>query len=330
MMRRKTIKSMTAWMAVSLLSLTPLSQAHAQENAYPNNPIRLVVTFSPGGSVDIIARLIGPKLSELLGQPVVVENRSGASGIIGTDAVAKSKPDGYTLMMHTIPFVANQHLYKSLPYDTSSDFTPVSLIAASPSVLVVNPSLPVHSVKELIDLVKSKPGELDYATAGAGTNPHIAGELFNSLANIEMSPVHYRGGGPALTAVWGGEVPIMFTNVSESAPVIKAGKLRALAVTGSKRSKVYPDMPTVAEAGVEGYEFSTWHGMLAPADTPEEVVTLLNEKLTEVLRTPEIAKRFDEMGLSIIASTPSEFADHLAKESKKWGQVIKDRNITVE
>src|SRR5690606_32238120 len=178
---------------------------------------------------------------------------------------------------------------------------------ASPSVLVVNPSLPVHSVKELIDLVKSKPGELDYATAGAGTNPHIAGELFNSLANIEMSPVHYRGGGPALTAVWGGEVPIMFTNVSESAPVIKAGKLRALAVTGSERSKVYPDMPTVAEAGVEGYEFSTWHGMLAPADTPEEVVTLLNEKLTEVLRTPEIAKRFDEMGLSIIASTPSEF-----------------------
>jgi tripartite-type tricarboxylate transporter receptor subunit TctC len=315
----------------SLLIMAATTAGHAaQGDTYPDKPIRLVVTFSPGGSVDILARTLGPKLGELLGQPVVVENRAGASGIIGTDYVAKSKPDGYTVMLHTIPFVANQHLYKSLPYDTSADFTPVSLIAASPSVLVVNPTLPVKSVKELIELAKASPGKINYATAGAGTNPHISGELFNNLAGINLTPIHYKGGGPALTAVWGGEVPVMFTNVSESAPLIKAEKLRPLAVSGSARNKLYPDLPTVAEAGVPGYDFSTWHGLLAPKGTPDAVIAKLNETVIAALRTPEVAQRLDAMGLEVIGSSPAQFAQHLSSESDKWAKVIKERNIALD
>jgi len=324
------MKKIILFAALSLAALMPVRFAAAQGASYPNKPIRLVVTFSPGGSVDIMARIIAPKLAEKLGQPVVVENRSGASGIIGTEIVANSKPDGYTLMMHTIPFVANQHLYKKLSYDPIADFAPISLIASSPSVLMVNPALKVKSVRELIQLAKSKPGELNYAAAGAGTNPHIAGELFNSLAKVEIMAIQYRGGGPALTAALGGEVGIIFSNISEAAPIVKSGKLNALAVTGTQRSKIFPDLPTVAEAGVDGYEFSTWHGLLAPKGTPKEIVSKINQNLVEAIRSPEITERFAQMGLDVIASTPDQFAAHLVKESKKWGQVIKDRKISVE
>src|SRR5690606_34195369 len=187
----------------------------------------------------------------------------------------------------------------------------------------------VHSVKELVELAKNKPDHLDFASAGAGTNPHIGGELFNSLANVDMTAIHYKGGGPALTATLGGEVKVIFTNISESAPQVRAGKLRALAVTGTKRSKVFPDLPTVAEAGIEGYEFTTWHGLLAPKGVPKDIVAKLNETLVKVLHTPEIEQRLDEMGLDIIGSTPEEFAAHLERESSKWEKVIKDRYITV-
>jgi len=238
--------------------------AAAQGETYPARPVRLIVAFPPGGSVDVVARLVAPPLSQGLGQPVVVDNRSGASGNIGTELAARAKPDGYTLLIHTIPFVANVHLYSPLPYDPLADFAPVCLLSSSPSVLVVHPSVSARSVGELLQLAKSKPGALNYSAAGAGTNPHIAGELFNMLGNVDIVAVQYKGGGPALVAALGGEIGITFPNISEAVPHVSSGRLRALGVTGARRAAALPEVPTLAESGVPGYEFVTWHGVLAP------------------------------------------------------------------
>ena len=283
--------------------------AAAQGETYPARPLRLIVAFPPGGSVDVVARLVAPPLSQGLGQPVVVDNRSGASGNIGTELAARAKPDGYTLLIHTIPFVANVHLYRPLPYDPLADFAPVALLSSSPSVLVVHPSVPARSVGELLQLARSKPGALNYSAAGAGTNPHIAGELFNML---------------------GGEIGITFPNISEAVPHVGAGRLRALGVTGARRAAALPEVPTIAEAGVPGYEFSTWHGVLAPRGTPGEIVALLNAKLKAALRSPELSARFAQMGLDVIASSPEEFSAHLKKEIEKWGKLIRERRMRVE
>jgi len=304
--------------------------AAAQGETYPARPVRLIVAFPPGGSVDSVARVLGPPLSESLGQPVVIENRSGASGNIGTELAARAKPDGTTLIIHTIPFVANAHLYERMPYDPLADFAPVSLVCSSPAVLIVHPSVPAHSVAELLQLARSKPGALNYSAAGAGTNPHIAGELFNMLGNVDIVAVQYKGGGPALVAVLGGEVGITFQNISEAVPHVNAGRLRALGVTGARRSAALPEVPTIAESGVPGYEFTTWHGVLAPKGTPGEIVVLLNEKLKAVLRSPELSARFAQMGLDVIASSPDEFSAHLKKEFEKWGRVIRERHMRVE
>ncbi len=303
--------------------------AQAQADPYPSRPIRLIVTFAPGGSVDVVARLIAPKLSEKLGQQLVIENRAGASGVIGTEAAATARPDGYTLLLQTIPFVTNQFLYTKLPYAVA-DFVPIALVVSSPSMVAVHPSLPVNSVRELLQLAKSKPGVLNYSAAGAGTNPHIAGELFNMLGGADIMAIQYKGGGPALAALLGGEVKIAFPNMAEAAPQVKAGKIRALALTGPKRTPVFPDLPTVAEAGIPGYEFTTWHGLLAPKDTSDAIVRLVNEKLRETMRAPDMAQRFEQMGLDNIASSPEQFAAHLKTESEKWGKVVKQRNIRVE
>jgi tripartite-type tricarboxylate transporter receptor subunit TctC len=315
------------WLLASIvLVFPPLAQAQA----YPARPVRLVVPFPPGGSVDVVARALTPKLSERLGQQVVIENRSGASGIIGTEVVAHAKPDGYTLLINTIPFVTNSYLYKQLPYDPFADFLPVSWLCSSPGTLVINPSLQVRSVRELLQLAKSKPGALNYSAAGAGTNPHFAGELFNYLGNVDIVAVQYKGGGPSLLAALGGEVGITFPNISEAIPHARTGKLLVLGVTGAKRSAVLPEVPTIAEAGVPGYEFVTWHGVLAPKGTPDAVVSLLNAKLKETLTAPEQARFFEQMGFEIVASTPEEFAAHLRRESEKWGKVIRERHIRVE
>ncbi len=260
--------------------------AAAQGESYPARPVRLIVAFPPGGSVDVVARLVAPSLSQSLGQPVVVDNRSGASGNIGTELAARAKPDGYTLIVHTIPFVANVHLYSPLPYDPLADFAPVELLSSSPSVLVVHPSVPARSVGELLQLAKAKPGALNYSAAGAGTNPHIAGELFNMLGKVDIVAIQYKGGGPALVAVLGGEIGITYPNISEAVPHVSAGRLRALGVTGARRAAALPEVPTIAESGVPGYEFVTWHGVLAPRGTPAEIVALLNAKLKAVLRSP--------------------------------------------
>src|SRR5512146_1214350 len=250
-----------------VFALAPVRFAEAQTANYPRKPVRIIVPFPPGGSVDYIARLIATPLSKSLGQQVIVENRSGASGNIGAELAAHAAPDGYTLMVHTIPFVANVFLYRRMPYDVLNDFVPISLLSSSPSLLAVHPSVPAHSVRELLQLAKSQPGALNYATAGPGTNPHIAGELFNYLGKVNIVAVHFKGGGPGLIANISGEVGISFSNISEASVYVKAKRLRALGVTSAKRSPAAPEIPTIAESGLPGYEFVTWHGLLAPKGT---------------------------------------------------------------
>ena len=319
------------FIAVFFAAAIPAAQfAAAQTEAYPAKPVRLIVAFPPGGSVDVVARLVAPRLSESLGQPVLIDNRSGASGNIGTELAARARPDGYTLLIHTIPFVANVHLYSPMPYDALNDFVPIALLSSSPSVLVVHPTVPARSVGELLQLAKSKPGALNYSAAGAGTNPHIAGELLNMLGGVDIVAVQYKGGGPALIAVLGGEIGITFPNISEAVPHVNSKRLRALGVTGARRSAALPEVPTIAESGVPGYEFATWHGVLAPRGTPVEIVALLNEKLRAALRSPELSARFAQMGLDVIASSPEEFSAHLKSELEKWGRVIRERRMRVE
>jgi tripartite-type tricarboxylate transporter receptor subunit TctC len=265
-----------------------------------------------------------------MGQQVVIENRSGASGIIGTELVAHAKPDGYTLLINTIPLVTNSYLYSKVPYDPFADFLPVSWLCSSPGTLVINPSVPARSVKELLELARAKPGALNYSSAGAGTNPHLTGELFNFLGKVDIVAVQYKGGGPSLLAVLGGEVGITFPNISEAIPHAKTGRLVVLGVGSAKRSPALPDVPTIAEAGLPGYEFLTWHGVLAPRGTPAPIVALLNARIKETLTAPEQRRFFEQMGFEVVASTPEEFAAHLRRESEKWGKVIEERHIRVE
>ena len=302
----------------------------AAQTAYPAKAIRIISPFPPGGSVDTIARLIAFELAKPLGQQLVVDNRSGASGNIGMELAKNAPPDGYTLVTNTLPLVTNQFLYSKVPYDPIADFAPISLVTASPSLLTVHPSLPVKSVKELLALARSKPGRLNYASAGMATNPHIAGELFNLLGKVNLTVIHFKGGGPGLTATLSGETEVTFSNIVETAPLVKAGRLRALGVTGLKRTHLLPDVPTIAEAGLPGYEFSTWNALLAPRATPAAVLGILSERLRAALRTPEATQRFADRGLDMIASTPDELADHLKKEVQKWGRVIKERGMRAE
>ena len=317
-------------MAASLALGAATAALPALGQTYPAKTIRLISPFPPGGSVDVVGRLLAAKLSESLGQQMVVDNRSGASGLIGTQAVMSSPPDGYTLLINTIPFVTNQFLLPRAPYDPLRDFVSISLVASSPSFVTVNPSLPVRSIQELIALAKSKPGQLYYSAAGVGTNPHIAGELFNLLAGVDIVAVQFKGGGPADTALIAGEVAATFGNISQEIGFVKSGRMRALAVTSAKRNAAMPELPTVAEAGVPGYEFDTWFVVVAPKGTPRAVVDTLNSHIRKVLSTPEQVKFYEERGLTVIASTPEEAAAHLESEQKKWARVVKERGIKAE
>ena len=311
-----------------IVGLAVATAAAAQ--GYPVKPIRLVSPFPPGGSVDVVGRLLAAKLSESLGQSMVVENRSGASGIVGTEVVMNAPPDGYMLLINTIPFVTNQLMMARAPYDPLRDFVSISLVGSSPSVVTVHPSVPAHSIKELIALAKAKPGELHYSGAGVGTNPHIAGELFNVLAGVDIGVIQYKGGGPADMAVIAGEVQVTFGNISQAPGYVKAGRVRALAVTSAKRNPAMPDLPTVAEAGVPGYEFDTWFVVAAPKATPRPIVDTLNTHIRKVLTAPGQPKLWEERGVTVIASTPEEAAAHLEREQKKWARVIKERGIKAE
>ena len=264
------------------------------------------------------------------GQQVIVDNRGGASGNIGTELAARSAPDGYTLMVHTIPFVANTFLMSRVPYDPINDFVPIMMVSSSPSLLIVHPAVPAKNVAELIALAKAKPGALNYGTAGTASNPHIAGELFNYLAKTEIMPVHYKGGGPALIANMAGDVGIGFANFSETVASARDGRVRALGITTSKRSGLLPNVPTIAESGLPGYEFTTWQGVFAPKGTPPAIVNLVNERLRKSLTTPEQLQSWQDRGLDVVASTPEQFAAHLKLEVQKWGKVIRERGMKAD
>jgi tripartite-type tricarboxylate transporter receptor subunit TctC len=307
------------------------SAACAFAAEYPAKAVRIISPFPPGGSVDLVARLLGAELSKPLGQQVVVDNRSGASGMIGTELAKNAAPDGYTLLVNTLPFVTNQFAYAKVPYDPINDFAPVSLLASVASVLVCHPALPVNSMKDLIALARSKPNAITYGTAGAATNPHIAGELLNNLAKVKLAAVHYKGGGPAQIATLSGETQLYFVNaIPEALPHIQAKKLRALGITDTRRNPSAPDIPTMAEAGVPGYEFITWQILAAPKATPAAIVATLNEKVRGVLKPPDQVKRWQERGFDVIASTPDEMSAHLAREVKKWRVVFKEQGIKAE
>src|SRR5262249_20572815 len=267
--------------------------AVAQTDTYPNRPVRLVVPFPPGGSVDLNARLLSGRFGELLGQQIVVDNRGGASGMIGSEAVARAAPDGYTLLLQSVPFITSTVLYSRAPYDPLGDFAPISLMTNVPTTVAVHPSLPVKSVRELVALAKSKPGALNYASSGIGSNSHITGELFNLLAKTNIVAVQFKGGGPALMAAVSGECPLAVPNVSGPARMVDAGRLRALGVSSRKRSPVLPDVPPIAEV-LPGFEFFAWHGLLAPKGTPPKLVAFLNEKLRSAMTAPDQVKRFEE------------------------------------
>src|SRR5688572_14728515 len=298
---------------------------------YPAKPVRIIAPFSAGGSVDLVARLLETDLGKPLGQQIVVDNRGGASGNIGTELAKNAAPDGYTLLVNTLPFVTNQFVYDKVPYDPINDFAPISLLCSVASVLVAHPSLPVNSMKELIALARSKPDAITYGTAGAATNPHIAGELLNHLAKIRLFAVHYKGGGPATIATLSGETQLYFVNaIPEALPHIQAKKLKALGITATRRNPAAPQIPTMAESGVPGYEFTTWQILAAPKATPAPIIATLNEKVRTTFRTPDAVARWQERGFDVIASTPEEMTAHLNKEIKRWRAVFKEQGIKSE
>ena len=298
---------------------------------FPVKTVRIINPFPPGGSVDLVARLLGADLGKAWGQQVIVDNRAGASGNIGTEIAKNAAPDGYTLVLNTLPFVTNQFVYTTMPFDPLTDFAPISVVTALDSLLVVHPSLPVRNVRELIALAKAKPGALSYGTAGPATNPHIAGELLNYLGKVNIFAVHYKGGGPATTAVISGEMQMYFSNtIADAMPQVEAKRLRALGVTSLKRSPVAPQIPTLAESGLPGYEFSTWHVLAAPAATPRALITQINDTLRKILRTPEAVQRWRERGVELVVNTPEEAVAHLKQEVQKWRVVFKERGMKAE
>jgi tripartite-type tricarboxylate transporter receptor subunit TctC len=291
---------------------------------YPVKPVRMVVPLVPGGSVDNLARALAQRMTESTGQQVYVDNRGGASGNIGTELVVRAPADGYTIMTVSMTLVVNPFLFPKLPFDVVRDLAPISLIGAVPLVLTAHPSVPVTSVRELIALARKHPGKLNYASSGKGTNSHLSMELFKNLTRTNIVAVQYRGGGLGQIALLSGEVDLGFNSIVAGVPLIKAGKLRALAISSATRSSVLPDLSTVAEAGVPGYTFSTWYGVLAPAGTPTAIIRTLNDHIVKAVRGPELARRFSYEGAEAIASQPAEFAAHIKAELARWEKVVKE------
>jgi tripartite-type tricarboxylate transporter receptor subunit TctC len=291
----------------------------------------MIVPYPPGGSADILARAIGAKVGEGLGQPVVIDNRPGAGTIIGTEATAKSAPDGYTFMLGTVSSHAiNPALNAKLPFDPVKDFTPLSLVASIPFAMIVHPSVPARSVQEFVALAKAKPGQLNYSSAGNGTSNHLAGELLKSMAGIDLVHVPYKGSAPALNDLIAGQVSLMFDLVLTAAPHIKSGAVRGLAVTGTQRSAVLPELPTVAETGLPGYEVSAWFGIFAPAGVPQAVAKRLNAEFVKVMQQPDLKQRLASLGADPLTSTPEEFSTYLRSEIDKWAKVVKASGMKVD
>ena len=303
----------------------------AAAQSWPNKPIRYIVPFAAGGTTDILARTIGEKLTVALGQPVIVENKPGAGGGVGAAEVAKAPPDGYTIMGGTISTHAiNASLYTSLPYDPVKDFVAITLIARVPNMLVVNNDIPAKNVAELIKLMKANPGKWNFASAGNGTSQHLSGELFKGMAGVEMQHIPYKGSPPALTDVMGGQVSMTFDNITTAWTLAKAGKLKALAVTTAKRSPIAPDVPTLAESGLPGYEIGSWQGVFGPAGIPPEIVKRLNTEIVKIINAPDVQKKLVELGAEPVANSPEEFAAFVKTEVVKWGDVVKKSGAKVD
>ena len=315
--------------AAGALSLAPLA-AQAQA-AFPSKPITIIVPFSAGGTTDSLARVVGLHMGTDLGQPVVVDNRAGAGGNIGGQAAARANPDGYTLFMGTVGTHAiNQSLYKKMPFDPIKDFAPLSRVAMVPNLLVVNPGQPYKSVKELIAYGKAHPGKINFGSSGNGSSIHLSGELFKQMTGVDMQHVPYRGSAPAVSDLLGGQISVMFDNMPSAIQHVRGGKLRALAVTTAKRSPALPDVPTIAEAGVPGYEATSWFGLLAPAGTPAPIVAKLNAAILKALADPEVKKKLAEQGAESHGEKPEEFAAFIKSETAKWGKVVKESGASLD
>ncbi|HEV2008915.1 MAG TPA: tripartite tricarboxylate transporter substrate binding protein, partial [Burkholderiales bacterium] len=321
------MRAVAALCALAAFAFVP--SAHAQ--SYPAKPIRWIVTFPPGGPTDVIARMVGAKLTEAWGQQVVIDNRAGAGGVIGTELAAKSAADGYTLLFGTSSGLSvNPALSSKLPYDPARDFAPVSLLVINPQILVVNNAVPVNSLKELIALAKSRPGQLNYGSVGRGSPNHLGMELLKSLAGIEMVHVPYKGTSPAVTDLLAGQVQLLFNSMPSVLPLVKSGKLKGLAVGSAQRSPAAPEIPTIAEAGVPGFEYITWYGMFAPARTPVNIVAKLNAQVVKILAEPEMAQRLASQGAEPRSSTPAELATFMRDETERWKKVIRSAGIKAE
>jgi len=316
--------SLVAALALLLSALPALAQT------YPSRPVRVIVPFPAGGGVDAAGRILAQRLGESFGKPFLIENRGGANGNIGTEAAAKSPNDGGTLLFTGAGFVTNPSLYRSVPYDPVHDFEPVSLMALGPNVLVAHPSLPVKSVRELIALAKTQPGRIGFAGSGSGSTPHLAGELFNAMAGVRMVHIPYRGSGPAMIGLLAGDAPVMFLPAINAGGHVAAGRLRAIAVTSRERLQAMPDLPTVSEAGLPGYESSQWYGLLAPAGTQSEVLDLLNSQVAHIMRSSDMKIRMTNDGLVPIGGSREQFAAHIKGEIEKWAKVVSASGARVD
>jgi tripartite-type tricarboxylate transporter receptor subunit TctC len=322
-MHRQTL---TALLLGAIL-ITPLTAAAQQ---YPTKAIRFVVPFAPGGGTDIIGRVVAQALNDALGQPVVVDNRGGAGSTLGTEIVAKSPADGYTILFGNISLAFNATLYTKLRYDTIRDLAPISLSAVQPNILVIHPGLPAKNLKEFIELARAHPGKYNYASAGTGSGTHLAAELLKLQTKIDIVHVPYKGTGPALTDLLGGQINMMVSTFASALPHVKSGRMRALGVTTAKRSPAAPDVPTLIEGGVAGYDYSTWYGLLAPAGTPKPIIDMLNASNRKVLARDDIKQKLESQGVDPIVNTPAEFSAYMKSETEKWGKVVKATGAKAE
>ena len=316
-------------LAGALGLLLALAGPAAAQSDYPNRPVRLIIPFPPGGSNDVVGRVIAQHLGERLGKQIIVDNRGGAGGVIGTEAAAHAAPDGYTLLVISLAHAVNPWLYK-LPYDPIKAFVPIGIMGKGPNILSVNPNVPIHSVKELIAVAKAKPGDLQYASAGVGSFQHLGAELFKLEAGVDILHVPFKGGGPAMIDVMGGHTSVMFSSLVQTTPHIKSGKLRALGVGGTERSPVLPDVPTIAEAGLPGYAAENWWGIVAPAGTPAPIIEKLHAALTEAQDNAEAKKYFDNEGATIVKMSSDDFGKFMVSEMNKWQRVVKEGHITAQ
>ena len=324
-MKRRDFLSATGAAAIA----TALPQ-HAFAQSYPNKPIKFVVGFAPGGATDVVGRLMAKKIGDALGQPIIIENRAGGSSNIGAEVVVRAAPDGYTFYVCAITSAINVSLFPKLPFDFAKDFEPVALFANVPNILVVHPSVPAKTVKELIDYARAQPGKLSYASSGAGTSIHLSAELFKMLAKVDMVHIPYKGSAPAITDMIGGQVQVMFDNMPSALPQVKAGKLRALAVTSAQRSPSAPDVPTMGEAGVPGFDVQSWFGLVAPKGTPKEIIARVNTEAVKALATADIKERFMDLGAVPAPMSPEAFGDFIRTEITRWGEVVKASGAKVE